>query len=380
MTKLPQTVTSLLQLSISLFLPQSSGARTTAMINAGLSTGIKIAEYQQRLPNEVLSQIFHEALPPLHDMAPCFDRLDDLSLSSRLLEAPLLLTKICRQWRDVAVRMPSLWCRLLVKVECGDWQRRAVCYDTWLKRSQGRPVSLALLWPDFTSDSVKLRNLLQPYIHQITSLTVDFYDSPLPIQAYLFTGFIAVEQLSARIADDMDDEVSTPIACSASQLPALRSFDFEASYRLGLGDLESFDPMWRSLTKVSVHASTHDSVLYLLQVAPDLSSLTIDTRLGEEENLEPFMHAKLRFLCLFVDTLSDLLDALSLPNLYTLEIHGLSTWPHDAFKAFLARSGCSLESLIVGGAVAISDEQRAEYIALSPSLQFPEPYDIDCEM
>ncbi|KAG1894052.1 uncharacterized protein F5891DRAFT_1195607 [Suillus fuscotomentosus] len=328
-------------------------------------------EYQQHLPNEVLSKIFHEALLPLHDMAPCYDHLDDLSLSSRLLEAPLLLTKICRRWRDIAVGMPSLWCRLLVKVECGDWQRRAVCYDTWLKRSQGRPVSLALLWPDFTSDSAKLRNLLQPYIHQITSLTVDFYDFPWPIGPYLFTGFVAVERLSARIADDLEHEVSTPIACSASQLPALRSFYFEASYRLGLGDLESFDPMWRCLTEVSVDASTHDSILYLLQVAPDLSSLTIDTYLGDEENLEPFMHAKLRFLCLHVDTLSDLLNALSLPNLCILEVHGLLTWPHDAFTAFLARSGCSLESLIVSGAVTITNEQRAEYISLSPSLQFP---------
>ncbi|KAG1825201.1 hypothetical protein EV424DRAFT_1393596 [Suillus variegatus] len=346
------------------------------MMNMGLSTGIRIAEYQQHLPNEILSQIFHEALLPLHDMVPSFDHLDDLSLSSRLLEAPLLLTKICQQWRDIAVGMPSLWCKLLVKVECEDWQRRAVCYDTWLKRSQGHPVSLALIWPDFTSDSAKLQNLLQPYIHQITSLTVDFYDSPLP----LFMGFVAVKQLSVRIADDMDQEVSTPIAYSASQLPALCSFDFKAPYELGLGDLESFDPIWRHLTEISVDTSTHDSVLYLLQVAPNLSSLTIDTHLGDEENLEPFMHTKLQFLCLFIDTLPDLLDALSLPNLHILEVHGLSTWPHDAFKAFLARSGCSLESLIVGGAVTLTDEQRAEYIGLSPSLQFPEPYDIDFEI
>ncbi|KAG1731784.1 hypothetical protein EDB19DRAFT_1736614, partial [Suillus lakei] len=69
-----------------------------------------------------LSQIFVYCLP--------YDRH---SLPTSHL-APMLLTRICRQWREVTMGTPSLWCRLSVSE---DVQQAAFCYDTWLKRSQG---------------------------------------------------------------------------------------------------------------------------------------------------------------------------------------------------------------------------------------------------
>lgn len=114
-----------------------------------------------RLPAEVLSQIFHYYLP------------EDKYLSPESKLAPTLLTRICRPWRDVAVDMPSLWCRLHVKfnvtrvgqkeafydhdhddddddyyhkrvsrgshlnveVDHRAWQQAVFHYDSWLKRS-----------------------------------------------------------------------------------------------------------------------------------------------------------------------------------------------------------------------------------------------------
>ncbi|KAG2032030.1 hypothetical protein BDR03DRAFT_810153, partial [Suillus americanus] len=57
-----------------------------------------------RLPAEVLSQIFHQCLPEDKYSTP----------ASNLV--PILLTRICRPWRDVAVDTPSLWCRLHVNI------------------------------------------------------------------------------------------------------------------------------------------------------------------------------------------------------------------------------------------------------------------------
>jgi len=57
-----------------------------------------------------------------------FSRIDDclpqdkyLSSASKL--ASVLLIRICRRWRDVAVGTPILWYRLFVDVYDRDWQQ-----------------------------------------------------------------------------------------------------------------------------------------------------------------------------------------------------------------------------------------------------------------
>ncbi|KAG1764684.1 hypothetical protein EV702DRAFT_1153486 [Suillus placidus] len=322
------------------------------------------------LPTEVLSRIFQYCLPPLHDVAV---RFSDISLPSSRLQAPLLLTTICQQWREIVVGMPSLWCRVLVEVNSGDWPRRAFYYDLCLKRSQGCPLSLALLWPDCASDSAKLESLLQPYISQITSLTLDIYDSPEVFEFCTFKGFAAVKHLFIRVAEEMEDEVSGVIRTSAAtHLPALQSFRY-AGKLIFIEELQSYDPMFQSLTEVDIHTGYHDAALELLRLAPNLCSLTVSTYLGEDQDLEPFTHIKLQHLHIHldVDALEDLLDILTLPNLRTLEVHGVETWPHAAFKAFLKCSGCPLGSLMVGGLARMTAKQRAVYKRLIPSLQFP---------
>ncbi|KAG1747099.1 uncharacterized protein EDB91DRAFT_1116277 [Suillus paluster] len=61
-----------------------------------------------RLPTELLFHIFY------------------LSPTSKL--APMLLTRICRRWREVAVGMPSLWCMLYMQLDDSDSMQRAGCY------------------------------------------------------------------------------------------------------------------------------------------------------------------------------------------------------------------------------------------------------------
>ncbi|KAJ8597855.1 hypothetical protein M405DRAFT_701308, partial [Rhizopogon salebrosus TDB-379] len=51
------------------------------------------------LPTKVLSQIFVHCLP----------QSDLISLENSLNSAPMLLTRICRRWRDVALDTPNLW-------------------------------------------------------------------------------------------------------------------------------------------------------------------------------------------------------------------------------------------------------------------------------
>ncbi|KAG1842672.1 hypothetical protein DFJ58DRAFT_625266, partial [Suillus subalutaceus] len=88
------------------------------------------------LPTEILSQIFCHCLPQ-------FPGLNELQPPSKLT-APMLLTRICRWWREVAMGMPTLWYTLSMKVHDRDWQQAAFFYASWLKRARGRPLSLRL--------------------------------------------------------------------------------------------------------------------------------------------------------------------------------------------------------------------------------------------
>ncbi|KAG1837734.1 hypothetical protein C8R48DRAFT_115952 [Suillus tomentosus] len=67
-----------------------------------------------------------------------------------------------------------------------------------------------------------------------------------------------------------------------------------------------------------------NAVLHLLQLCPNPSSLTLRVAFDQKEPLESFTHIKLQSLPILYDALltrplSDLLNALSLPNLRALE-------------------------------------------------------------
>ncbi|KAG1830973.1 hypothetical protein DFJ58DRAFT_252670 [Suillus subalutaceus] len=324
-----------------------------------------------RLPTEVLSQIFCHCLPQI-------PKLGELQSPSKLA-VPMSLTRICRRWREVVVDMPNLWCVLLVEVDDGNWQQVAFCYDSWLKRTRERPLSLKIHF-HAVDHSTKLRRLLQPYINQISSLSVEFYHRKTPA-LNMFRDLLALEEMSVYFHEDIPDgDMPASTLHSISQLPAtLRSFDV-SGWSLDFDDLTSCSPVWAHLTKLDIEIWEAKDVLHLLQLAPNLSSLTIGILSPAGEPLNPFTHTYLQTLHIsfdyYDDDFCDLLDALSLPTLRVLTVHIVPEWPHEEFKAFLARSECPLESLIVSGSV-VTDEQRAEYVALVPSFQlvpYPVPF------
>lgn len=92
-----------------------------------------------RFPVELLARIFVYCLPQEPYLAP------------NVSEPPLLLMRICRQWRNVALHTTELW-DSLDAVEDDGWgvelpPMREECmegYATWLSRSGNRPLSIAI--------------------------------------------------------------------------------------------------------------------------------------------------------------------------------------------------------------------------------------------
>lgn len=180
-----------------------------------------------------------------------------------------------------------------------------------------------------------------------------------------------LQELIIDIEDMTDSQVQ-----SISQLSTLRSLHvLESTFHVEL--LSSFDPaLWARLTNITIGADGPDTVLHLFRLAPNLSSFHMLYMLDGIPSLEPFTHTKLQSLRITSDCgrmstrqLSKLFDTLSLPNLRVFQVNGEPPWPHEEFKAFLTRSKCPLETLILGTEVGTRHEQRAEYVALIPSLK-----------
>jgi hypothetical protein len=329
-----------------------------------------------RLPNEVLSKIFIHCLPEASFVPP--------GRSSN--PAPMLLTRICQRWRDVAVDTPSLWCKLYAEVQHCElftdiyyspdkkWHQQAFLFDLWFKRSQGRPIELELSGDTITDSlSYKLYCLVRPYNNRISSL---LFHNKISAPGLFFAYFPVLQVLTMSSINQYQGVVAECI----SRLPStLRSLIFRDPYAYGFhfDELLSFGHICAQLTNVTIGVRCPSTFLDLLRLGVNLSSATIHMKqkLDPGIRLRSFTHVKIHSLSIShsagwtpTNPVSDLFNALSLPNLRVLDAQYMGMWPHEEFKAFLTRSNCPLERLTLAGGMT-TDESRAEYIALIPSLQ-----------
>ncbi|KAG2143806.1 uncharacterized protein EDB93DRAFT_1228660 [Suillus bovinus] len=311
-----------------------------------------------RLPTEIIVQIFLYCIP------------EKAALTPAPFMAPMLLTRVCRRWREIAVDMPSLWRNLRLKLGHGNWQQRAFCYDAYLRRSRGRQISLTLAECD-DNNWAELRSLLQPYVNQISSLCVwlSSGDSSFPL---VISDFGGLEELVVYT------DSSNPVQAFAQLPPNMRTLKLlDLWYNFQV--LSSFKPLaWASLTHLEVAVEGLDSFPCLLRLCPNLLSLSmIGIFTAAVETSETLKHTKLQTLRLSGDfhlqmsviEILGLFNDITLPNLRVLEVRNLGKWAHEEFKAFMTRSRCPLESLIFGGVVMTTDRQLAEYATLFPSLK-----------
>ncbi|KAG1886112.1 hypothetical protein F4604DRAFT_62910 [Suillus subluteus] len=308
-----------------------------------------------RLPTEILSQIFLYCLPE-----------DEECLSPIRRQAPLLLTGICRRWREVAVDLPSLWCTLQLTAD-NNWYRRARFYDSWLKRSAGRPLSLTL---ECLSDLSEPRSLLQEYSSQISSLRLEFFDYLGP---FMMEDFHALKELTIQnYGFDRKGDINRSLSKLPVNLRRLNMPDQMFSRRR----LNFFsDSAWAHLTHLEINIQGLDAFPRILHLCPKLSYVTVLGIFDPIQNPEPITHTNLQTLRMYGDALSHpdgdlgLFNVITLPNLRVVETRHIGKWPHEEFKEFLMRSKCPLESLRFGSAVWTTDQQREEYVTLLPSLE-----------
>ncbi|KAF9563814.1 hypothetical protein CPC08DRAFT_632287, partial [Agrocybe pediades] len=103
----------------------------------------KILSPARHIPDDILHEIFYHCLPT------------DRNCKMNVREAPLLLTRICSQWRRVALSSPRIWSSLHVRLETTAKQEeeelppgqlnelRCEAIEEWLMRSGDCSLSLS---------------------------------------------------------------------------------------------------------------------------------------------------------------------------------------------------------------------------------------------
>ncbi|EKM75404.1 hypothetical protein AGABI1DRAFT_132304 [Agaricus bisporus var. burnettii JB137-S8] len=93
-----------------------------------------LSPIRQLLP-EILQEIFWQCLPVAHNSV----------LSAK--EAPLVLGRVCSQWRRIAYSTPKLWCSLHIAIPPLTYSRAQAifeAYEAWIARSGILPLSISI--------------------------------------------------------------------------------------------------------------------------------------------------------------------------------------------------------------------------------------------
>ncbi|KAJ7202652.1 hypothetical protein GGX14DRAFT_463158 [Mycena pura] len=85
------------------------------------------------IPPEILSEIFERFVPAYPEWPP---------LSGIL--SPLLLCRICRYWREIAMSTPTLWAAIDLSIDNQAEEQQLELLDLWLSRSGSCPLSLSI--------------------------------------------------------------------------------------------------------------------------------------------------------------------------------------------------------------------------------------------
>ncbi|KAK7000362.1 hypothetical protein R3P38DRAFT_3058106 [Favolaschia claudopus] len=278
-----------------------------------------------RLPREIQSHIFLDVEPSLHRALTDPDN------------NPLVLLRVCRLWRVIALSTPRLWTDLSMISLPRSANYTLLCRE-WMERARPHHLSLTLEGSLVLDYSVQ--TLMTQYEDRIQSLTL-------------------------KLDDSLNSRLSRMIRLQVDALfPALQALKIMPQ---DCGDM---------------HLHTIDDLLDVLRAAPYISHCMIYNMLFREEtehweefplltiaSLEQFeLQDPLRFMSLQVTRSSAaILRYLTLPALKHITLTDFDI-THDELVAFFSRSSAPLRSLDISMQTIWDDLHVDQLLRLMPSL------------
>lgn len=219
-----------------------------------------------RLPSEILSQIFIDALPKGFDLSTH--------------HAPLLLERVCKRWKDVTHSTPALWCRISIQLRPeNDLRRQLKMVSICLDRSGRHPLSIKL-----ESQGIDASDLQsgQPVVSLLVAESERWHTVQLQLPSRVFRELTGVKgklsslrSLHIRTFDNFADEYPTTLDIFAFA-PDLKNF--RASWYFSpVGDIHgdiistsSFAIPWNNLTILVIDRREPAIVWNILQNSSNL--------------------------------------------------------------------------------------------------------------
>ncbi|KAJ6465900.1 hypothetical protein C8R47DRAFT_1201467 [Mycena vitilis] len=303
------------------------------------------------LPVEVTSEIFLHCLPRLSDSDLDF-KYGGMRPRSR--DAPLLLLRICRTWRDIALGITRLWStislvdtpKLLDKKDL-----EYAMFTKWMERTGTRPLTLLLRCKgevSLNTDRGAFTPLLQR-THQWQDATIYFEQEGLAYKSFRGSSFPILRRLRIRGQIFPRDSwfTSNPITA------------FEVAPNLTMVQLTRLAPSlirlpWEQLTSFSGRSIAPDGCLHVLRMASSLVHCAFQS-ISESDETDhaddtpppdrPIVHPHLQSLDLGYANDHHFLIHLTLPALTALKVY----IPAGAnqVEQLLSRGGMVLQRLAV---------------------------------
>ncbi|KAJ7081376.1 hypothetical protein B0H15DRAFT_1024875 [Mycena belliarum] len=300
----------------------------------------------RRLPVEIMSEIFLFTLLDIGEDGPASVWWEDDR------NGTLLLCKICRLWREIAISTPALW--NILSFNLHDVSRPLDWVSTWLERSRSLPLYLQVVWNDRALPDVinPVISLFASHLHHIAGLWIDGLDIEdheivNNIESYPRPTFPPIESPSAPILSTLGVDLPPGsnwdwISAACKTSPCLSSlttsqFSFDWFPVANLTKLHFFDP-------VSIA-----TLLQVLEQAPHLQDISVDIKGPSTTSSSGSVLVMAAVSTLEItsadDHLGPFLDQVAFPQLKDFSIHQLTRWPDAELHSFLTRSSCALRAL-----------------------------------
>ncbi|KAJ7645144.1 hypothetical protein DFH06DRAFT_595059 [Mycena polygramma] len=270
------------------------------------------------LPTEITMEIFLRCLPS-QPRLPC------PSMS------PLLLTRICHHWREIALDTPGLWQSLIFR----DRQGSVEILRLWLSRSGTLPLNFSLhCW-----DPLRVGTLIEAamsHSHHWQDIKLGLPISSFKDLNLRHTPFPVLRSLSLDIIQwSGEDETTETVVIQDA--PSLREVHVSTFPNIKIG------VPWSQLTALTLRDDVElTECLSFLRGCLNLVNLTVRTIGPAAFHTDILALDSLQSLdCNILDGAATLLQYLALPRLERLTITDAHQIEHASiFGAFIVRSAC----------------------------------------
>ncbi|KAJ7623778.1 hypothetical protein FB45DRAFT_1006077 [Roridomyces roridus] len=325
------------------------------------------------LPVDIVSEIFFHYLPeyPLCPPTSGFG-------------SPTLLSHVCRRWRDITLDTPTLWRAILVRPNVAEPAAVPGFLDrleTWFRRSSSCLLSIHLRYWN-SMDSGPFAVIFETLVaqrHRWEHLDLWLYTQDFGLIHAVGSDTEMPALRRVRYASPLRDPFHTswhrPPCLVFSKAPQLRQLELTERWP----QCKLAFP-WAQLTRFIWLANVSSpAVCDMLRKMRNLVHCQVRLASREEDTLQPLHLAYLETLVVGDGGTNGrvFLDALTLPALRKLDIHGCAPpadpdWHHfKAVEALVGRSKCRLEELSVvdyKGAEVNGVPQSKEGISTSSHL------------